>query len=426
MTSTTGVPPSHRNAVLVRRMRAALDGMSGVGSLSMSTDELGGYLADLQGLLAQVQAQLLSAVREADRREIAKSVSAANTGAWLSSALQMRLEEAGRAVELARDLDTHLPVTQQALQAGDISADHADVIARSMRRLPAWVGVEKRSRPSRCCSTRLAPSTRKTSPGWAARSSTRSMRTVPTENSPSNSKPKKRERSGNARSSCTTTRTRSPRSFRVALEPLSKPRPTDANGPDLRTPAQRMGDGFHELLRRFLASGAAPTHGGERPQIVLTIDPNKLRDGAGTGQLLHTGASISARTVQEIACDAQVSVYTPGSERGGASLSDGVRLYTGKVRKLLELRDPRLRLPGLQSAALVVPGPSHRPVEQGRSDHPRERRSPVRLPPPTHPPRHLASQHRARRAPRVHPTRMDRQTPQPTPQPPHQKLRTRE
>ena len=49
MTSTTGVPPSHRNAVLVRRMRAALDGMSGVGSLSMSTDELGDYLADLQG-----------------------------------------------------------------------------------------------------------------------------------------------------------------------------------------------------------------------------------------------------------------------------------------------------------------------------------------------------------------------------------------
>ena len=59
MTSTTEVPPRHRNAMLVQRMRAALDGMSGVGSWSMSTDELGDYLADLQGLMAQVQAELL-------------------------------------------------------------------------------------------------------------------------------------------------------------------------------------------------------------------------------------------------------------------------------------------------------------------------------------------------------------------------------
>ena len=144
MPSTTGSPPSHRNALLVRRMRAALDGMSGVGSLSMSTDQLGDYLADLQGLMAQVQAELLSAVREADRREVAKSVGAANTAAWLSSTLRLRPEEAGRAVKLARDLDAHLPSTREALAAGEISADHADVIARSMRRLPAWVGVEKR------------------------------------------------------------------------------------------------------------------------------------------------------------------------------------------------------------------------------------------------------------------------------------------
>ncbi len=89
-----------------------------------------------------------------------------------------------------------------------------------------------------------------------------------------------------------------------------------------------------------------PTHGGEKPQIVLTVDPDKLRDGTGTADLLHTGASVSARTAQELACDAEVSVYTPGSERGGESLSDGVRLYSGKVRKLLELRDRGCAFPG--------------------------------------------------------------------------------
>ena len=134
--------------------------------------------------------------------------------------------------------------------------------------------------------------------------------------------------------------------FRVALEPLSKPRPTDRNGPDLRTPVQRMGDGFHELLRRFLASGAAPSHGGEKPQIVITIDADKLRNGRGTATLLHTGATISAHTAQELACDSQISDYNPGTQDGAASLSDGVRLYTGKVRKLLELRDRGCAFPG--------------------------------------------------------------------------------
>ena len=375
--------------------------------------------------MAQVQAELLSAVREADRREVAKTVGAANTAAWLSSALRLRPEEAGRAVKLARDLDTELPSTREALRAGEISADHADVIARSVRKLPAWVGVDDRVEAEQV----LLDKARIFDPKDLAGLGRKILYTIDED------RPDRELAAQLAAEEARAEREREivlyddPYSvstflrgkldpltnemFRVALEPLSKPRPTDANGPDLRTPAQRMGDGFHELLRRFLASGGAPSHGGEKPQIVLTIDPNRLRDGTGTGELLHTGASISARTVQELACDAQLSVYTPGSERGGASLSDGVRLYTGKVRKLLELRDPRLRLPRLQTPTVMVPGASHRPVEQGRSDHPRQRRPALRLPPPTPPPRNLASPHSEGRAPRVHPTRMDRQTPQP-------------
>ena len=365
MTSTTGVPPSHRNAVLVQRMRPALHGMSGVGSLSMSTDELGDYLADLQGLMAQVQAEFLSAVREADRREVAKTVGAANTVAWLSSSQRLRPEKAGRAVTLARDLDTHLPVTQQALQAGEISADHAEVIARSMRKLPAWVGVEDRVEAEQVLLDKARTFDPKDLTGLGRKilytiDEDRADRELAAQLAAEEARAE-REREivlyDDPYSISTFLRGRldpiTNEMFRVALEPLSKPRPTDANGPDLRTPAQRLGDGFHELLRRFLASGAAPTHAGEKPQIVLTIDPDRLRDGTGTAEFLHTGASISARTAQEIACDAQVSTYTsggagadPGSGTGGASLSDGVRLYTGKVRKLLELRDRGCAFPG--------------------------------------------------------------------------------
>ncbi len=365
MTSTTGVPSQHRNAVLVQRVRAALDGMSGVGSWSMSSDELGDYLADLQALMAQVQAVFLSAVREADRREIAKTVGAANTAAWLSGTLQMRPEEAGRAVKLARDLDTELPSTREALQAGEVSADHAEVIARSMRRLPAWVGVEKRVEAEHV----LLDKARTFDPKDLAGLGRKILHTIDEDRADRELAKQLQAEEARAEREREIVLYDDPYSvstflrgkldpltnemFRVALEPLCKPRPTDANGPDLRTPAQRMGDGFHELLRRFLASGSAPSHGGEKPQIVLIIDPNKVRDGTGTGELLHSGASVSARTVQELACDAQVSTYIPvgagadpGNGTGGASLSDGVRLYTGKVRKLLELRDRGCAFPG--------------------------------------------------------------------------------
>ena len=315
--------------------------------------------------MAQVQAQLLSAVREADRREVAKTVGAANTAAWLSGTLQMRPEKAGRAVKLARDLDTELPSTREALRAGEISADHADVIARSVRKLPAWVGVDDRVGAEQV----LLDKARIFDPKDLAGLGRKILYTVDEDRADrelaaqlaAEEARAEREREivlyDDPYSVSTFLRGKldplTNEMFRVALEPLSKPRPTDANGPDLRTPAQRMGDGFHELLRRFLASGATPTHGGEKPQIVLTIDPNKLRDGTGTGQLLHTGATISARTVQELACDAQISTYTsggagaePDSGTGGASLSDGVRLYTGKVRRLLELRDRGCAFPG--------------------------------------------------------------------------------
>ncbi len=48
---------------------------------------------------------------------------------------------------------------------------------------------------------------------------------------------------------------------------------------------------------------------------------------------------------------------------------------------------------------------------------PRQRHPPVRLPPPPHPPRNLASPHGSGWRTRIHPTRMDRPTTQPHPQP---------
>ncbi len=84
---------------------------------SMGPDEMGDVLAAAQTVKAQLDALSLAVLAEADRQDVAKSVGAANTAAWLSSTLRLRPEEAGRAVKLARDLDAHLPSTREALAA---------------------------------------------------------------------------------------------------------------------------------------------------------------------------------------------------------------------------------------------------------------------------------------------------------------------
>ncbi len=369
MDSTTGVPSRHRWVVLLERMGARLGEESVAPVWSMGPDEMAEVLAAAQTVKAQLDALSLAVLAEADRQDVAKSVGAANTGAWLSSALRLRPEEAGRAVKLARDLDAHLPSTREALAAGDLSADHAEVIARSVRKLPSEAGPEKRAEAEQL----LVKEARTFDPKDLAGLGREILRRVDPDHADrilakqfaAEEARAEREREiilwDDPYSISTFLRGKldpiTNEMFRVALEPLSKPRPTDANGPDLRTPAQRMGDGFHELLSRFLASGATPTHAGEKPQIVLTIDPDRLRDGTGTGELLHTGTTISARTAQELACDAHISTYIAasgglgagtgeGHGTSGESLSDGVRLYTGKVRKLLELRDRGCAFPG--------------------------------------------------------------------------------
>jgi hypothetical protein len=98
-----------------------------------------------------------------------------------------------------------------------------------------------------------------------------------------------------------------------------------------------MGDGFHELLRRYLDSGVSPTHAGEKPHLVITVTDANLINGTGYATLLHTGTPMSVRTAERLACDAKINLW--GALDGQPALTDGARLFTGKTRRLLELRD---------------------------------------------------------------------------------------
>ena len=359
MDSTTGNPVRHHVSALVARIRRRLAEESQAGLWTMGDDELTGLLDDLRGLSAQLESLVLAAVAEVDRRDVGRAAGATSTAQWLSGRLRMRPEHATRTVALARDLDTSLAATDQALRAGEITADHAGVIARTVRDLPSEAGPEGRVEVEQA----LVSQARSFDPKALAKLGTTILNTVDPEladrvlaqHLAAQEAREARQRDlslhDDPDGGGTWIRGRldtiTAAMFRVALEPLAKPLPSTADGPDLRTPSQRLGDGLAELVRRYLDSGVSPSQGGEKPHLVITISHESLRSGVGAGSLLRTGAPVSARTAQQLGCDATISWYVPSeSGRSGPRLSERVRLFTARTRRLLELRDLGCAFPG--------------------------------------------------------------------------------
>ncbi|MEQ7008807.1 DUF222 domain-containing protein [Actinopolymorpha sp. B17G11] len=289
-----GEASRHPLPVLVERVRARFGAELPPVLWSMSDDDVAKLLVDLQGLAAQVDAALLAAVREADRRDLGRTAGATSTASWVSGLLRIRPGHASRKVKLARDLDTTLILTQSMVNTGEISVEHADVIAQTLRDLPSEAGPDVRYEVEQA----MLDHARVFHPKDLAKIGATILEIVDPELADRVLAKKladhearelrRRELSISDDPYSTSSFLRgkldaeTTELLRVALEPLAKPRPTTADGPDMRTSAQRMGDGFHELLRRYLGSRQSPTHAGEKPHLVITVTDANLINAPAT------------------------------------------------------------------------------------------------------------------------------------------------
>ena len=106
-----------------------------------------------------------------------------------------------------------------------------------------------------------------------------------------------------------------------SIQGLSKPRVEPDGKHDKRSAATRQGqarggwEGSIEVLRLFLDHGDAPTHGGERPHVTVTMRYDDLMRRI-EGAYLSYGGPVSAAEARRIACDADIipAVLGTGSE----------------------------------------------------------------------------------------------------------------
>ena len=181
---------------------------------------------------------------------------------------------------------------------------------------------------------------------------------------------------------------------------------------------RRQADALTQIVGAYAASGQAPTLGGDRPRVVVTISLDALRTGLGMGTLCSSGEALSAGDIRRLACDADIIPAVLGGASQILDLGRGSRLFTGPTRQALALRDQGCVFPGCNAPPTICEGHHIQPVVGRWTHRPGQCGAVVSPPPPDRrTPTHrssesMASPNRCRRRTGIVATPIRRQTPQ--------------
>ena len=128
-------------------------------------------------------------------------------------------------------------------------------------------------------------------------------------------------------------------------DPWTDPVPAETLARDDRTHGQRMADALVELCSRALAAGDLPDTGGERPQLLVTIDLDRLRQRTGAAELLD-GTPVAPAQLRRIACDSGVLPAVLGTAGQPLDIGHQTRTVPTGLRRALVLRDRGCAYPG--------------------------------------------------------------------------------
>ena len=337
------------------RMRDAAKDFLSTPLWTTSDNELNDLLAGALQFQNQVAAAVLQLVAEADERGLAQRKGAPSTAAWLRHRFNLTPAEAKKQTCLAAALDRDLETTRLALAEGELSPAHAQVVARTIEELPGEVDAEVRE----SAEAHLVELSARFDAAQLTKLGKRILHVVDPDAADADEARRLAEEEKRAwlRRELTFAddghgtvwiRGRLPVAeaapLRRAVDVLASPRPGDAGLPDNRPAAVRNADAVAELGRRALAAGDLPIQGGEVPQLVVTIDWQKLRDQLAAGSL-DTGERLTPAAVRRLACDAQILPAALGAEAVPLELGRSMRLFNPAQRRALTIRDKGCAFP---------------------------------------------------------------------------------
>ena len=301
-----------------------------------SAASLGDELKELFRHRNRCDAEIQRRLHRLDKTEAYAADGSLTAKAWLRWNCNLTHGQASDRVEVARQMQS-LPVTTQALAEGDISYQHAALIARTAQRLGSlWpadaeeilVTAAKEVDPVRLrCATMqlrhcLEPD------GVLDEANAGDDRRFLHLNQTFGGIFVLNGQFG-ADDGVT---------LKAALMSVLRPPAED----DERSPAQRRADAMIDLARRQLDSGTLPETGGQKPHITVLVEMTTLakEPGAPAAEMEWSHTPIPAETARRIACDCAVTPVVHGEPYATS------RVVPGAMRRALAARDKHCRFPG--------------------------------------------------------------------------------
>jgi len=310
---------------------------------------------------ASMDALVSQAIGHLDRDGVTEREACIRTANWLRSTNHLCLGAARRDVAAGRAMTGRFTATAQALAAGEISAEQAQAIARTLDDLPAelstmqiqageatmleqagHLGPPELERCSRHLLDVLAPEIAE------AKDADR------LEKQRKEAERNRYLRMGNDGHGSTYGRFKvgvaDGEAIRAVIDAIAKRDligdDITAGHGDLRTMDQRRADALIEIARAYQRCGDGRANGGDRPRVNLLLDYKTLVDGLGTALLLDSGDQITAQEARLLACDADILPIVCNGTSQPLDLGRQQRLFTGALRQALAARDRGCCFPG--------------------------------------------------------------------------------
>lgn len=285
-----------------------------------------------------------------DARDVTVTEHGRQTKSWLIEAELLSPREAGQRMWVARRLPAH-PALAVALLAGEISHDHAQVILGCLDKLPLdW---------REAAQSELIEFARWHDPGLCGRLC-RELRVR--SGADEDAEAAAQRRYDNRFVSMNSTLDgmvhldgmldpASAATLSAAMTPLM----TSSTGADLadqRSTAQRRADALVELAALALGYANLPDHGGDRPQVMVTIPYHELINGitnTALGNAWLNTHQITPNTARMYACDAGIIPAVLGGASEVLDLGRSTPTWSRAQRRARRLTDKGCTWPGCQA-----------------------------------------------------------------------------
>lgn len=309
-------------------------------------------LADTDRLLAaktRLDAILARRLQRVEARDLTVAAHGRQTRSWLIEDKLLDATDAARRMTVARNLPAH-PDLEDAFASARLNHDHARVILACLRRTPPDLRevVEKE----------LIKAAETVDPAMLARFCRELVARL----------------GGDEDAEAAAQRRFSRRWARLVdtfdgmvrldgmLDPLSAATIRAAIAPlleragdvDDRCVAQRTADALVALAEHAMADGILPDHGGEKPQLIVTMNYPDFIAGQESKLLASAklnGIPISGATARMLACDAGIIPIVLGSHGEALDIGRKTAVWTAAQRRTLRAEHDGCGFPGCQAPA---------------------------------------------------------------------------